>query len=108
VDVALLSLADVLAAFESTLEPANWQRELQAVLALLEAWFSKQGQVVAPTMLLNGDDLQREFGLQPGALIGRLLEELREAQAAGEIYSRAEAVKFVEQYLHRKDNARDL
>jgi len=108
VDVALLSLADVLAAFESTLEPANWQRELQAVLALLEAWFSKQGQVVAPTMLLNGDDLQREFGLQPVALIGRLLEELREAQAAGEIYSRAEAVKFVEQYLHRKDNARDL
>jgi len=41
-------------------------------------------------------------------LIGKLLAELREAQAAGEIYSRPDAVKFVEQYLRKQENVRDL
>lgn len=108
VDVALLSLADLVAAYEDTLDSGKWERELNAALLLLNAWFSRREKVIAPTLLLNGDDLQREFGLEPGALIGKLLAELREAQAAGEIYSRPDAVKFVEQYLRKQENVRDL
>ncbi len=103
VDAVLLSLADMLAAYEDTLEPAKWQRELGAALTLLDAWFSRREQVVEPRMLLDGDDLQHEFGLEPGAIIGELLAQLREAQASGEVYNRAGAVLFVKEILHNKN-----
>jgi len=103
VDAVLLSLADMLAAYEDTLEPAKWQRELGAALTLLDAWFSRREQVVEPRMLLDGDDLQHEFGLEPGAIIGELLAQLREAQASGEVYNRAGAVLFVREILHNKN-----
>lgn len=99
VDVLLLSLADMLAAYENTLEPAKWQRELGAAQALLDAWFSRKQQVVEPRLLLDGDDLQREFGLEPGVLIGEILTQLREAQASGLVYNKTEALHFVEDYL---------
>jgi len=103
VDAVLLSLADMLAAYESTLASANWQRELQAGITLLDAWFSRRQQLVDPKSLLNGDDLQREFHLAPGALIGKLLAQLREAQAGGEVCTRAEALVFVDKCLRNKD-----
>ena len=102
-DAVLLSLADMLAAYEDTLEPAKWQRELRAALALMEAWFTRREQVVEPKLLLDGDDLQREFNLFPGALIGELLAQLREAQASGEVCTRSEALTFLEKYLNTKD-----
>jgi poly(A) polymerase len=42
--------------------------------------------------LLAGDELGRELGISPGPEIGRLLAELAEAQFAGEVTTRAEAL----------------
>jgi len=58
--------------------------------------------VVEPELLLNGNELQREFGLKPDALIGQLLAALREAQASGEVYNKSGALQFVAQYLQNK------
>jgi hypothetical protein len=49
---------------------------------------------VAPPALLNGNDLIQAFNLSPGPEIGRLLEQIREAQASGEIKERAEALAY--------------
>jgi tRNA nucleotidyltransferase/poly(A) polymerase len=45
-----------------------------------------------PRPLIRGDDLARELGLAPGPDLGRLLAELAEAQYAGEVTSREEAL----------------
>ena len=50
---------------------------------LLWAWFDAYGRIVEPPRLLQGHDLLREFDLQPGPRIGRLLAALAEAQARG-------------------------
>ena len=50
-----------------------------------------------------GDDMTREYlverikelGLEPGALLGELLEAVREAQAAGEVSTLEEALAFI-------------
>ena len=49
---------------------------------------------MAPKALLSGHDLLA-MGLQPGRQLGRLLEDLREAQAAGQVRDEDEARRFV-------------
>jgi hypothetical protein len=52
-----------------------------------------------PLKLVNGHDLIERFGLGPGPKIGEVLEAVREAQAAGEVTSREEALAYIEQIL---------
>jgi len=49
--------------------------------------------------ILTGEDLQKEFGLQPGPKIKEILGLMREAQIEGVIKSKEDARKFVEGYL---------
>jgi putative nucleotidyltransferase with HDIG domain len=94
VEVCLLSLADTTAIFGPGLPPERWSRLLEVVRILLLTWWEGPFDVVRPEPLVNGRELISEFGLAPGPLIGRVLEALREAQAAGEINSRIEALKL--------------
>ena len=52
-----------------------------------------------PPKLIDGHDLIDIFGLEPGHKIGELLEAVREAQAAGEITSRDEALAYIKHWL---------
>ncbi len=101
VDVAVLSLADMLAAYEDSLSMEKWVKETAAVGRLLEAWFEKKAEVVQPTRLLNGNALKELFHIKAGPLVGELLEQLREAQAAGEVKDYDEAYIFVREYLSK-------
>ena len=64
----------------------------------------EQQSLSAPPRLLDGHDLIKEFGLQPGPEIGEVLEILQETQAAGEVTTRQEAIDFVKRFF--KDNPR--
>ncbi|MFA5873404.1 MAG: HDIG domain-containing metalloprotein [Anaerolineales bacterium] len=92
VDVCLLTLADMRATYEQTLPQETWAAALDVVRLMLENWFEKPAESIAPTPLVNGDDLMRELNLQPGKIIGELLEAVREAQAMGEVSTREQAL----------------
>jgi acyl transferase domain-containing protein len=49
--------------------------------------------------LVDGNDLINVFGMKPGAKMGLLLEEIKEAQAAGEMTDREAALEYVRKYL---------
>lgn len=102
VDVALLSLADTLATWEESLPESQWQREVGIAIEMLAAWFQQRQSIVAPTKLLDGDDLMHMLGLKGSPLLGELLEMLREAQAAGEIDSREAALDFLRAELQKR------
>ncbi len=97
VDVCLLSMADFLGTYGPTIKQEAWRHHLDVVRSLMESWWEKPQEAVAPPALLTGHDLINVFGLQPGRQVGELLEALREAQAVGEVSSRAEALAFVKQ-----------
>jgi hypothetical protein len=61
----------------------------------------RQEKEIMPVRLLTGEDLIHEFRLRPGRAIGRLLTMIREAQAAGEISTREEALQYVRNELGR-------
>jgi len=97
VDVALLSLADHLATYGPNLQQQRWARRLEVAEMLRTHYFERYEETVAPPPLVTGGDLMAELSLSSGPEIGRLLESLREAQAAGEVSTRDEALALARQ-----------
>jgi poly(A) polymerase len=94
VDVMLLSVADRLATRGRKAEESI-ERHLELVRELLPAALDWREAGGAPAPLLRGDELAGALGIAPGPEVGRLLAVLREAQYAGEVSSRDEALELV-------------
>jgi tRNA nucleotidyltransferase/poly(A) polymerase len=92
IEAILLSLASFLGTHMGPAPPKEWETEVQLARELFTAYFEAYEESVKPQPLLQGGDLIQSFGLKPGPLIGRLLELLEEAQVAGEIQTREEAL----------------
>lgn len=92
VDVVLVNLADHLATYGPNLREERWSRRLEVAELLLHHYFERREETVAPELPVDGRDLMSELELGPGPEIGRVLELLREAVAAGEVETRAEAL----------------
>ena len=99
VDTLYLAMADYLAAKGPELVPEDWGNHARMMAYILEVG-TRQAQHHRPERLVTGQDLMEEFGLEPGPTIGDLLEKINEAQAAGEISSREEALALAEQALN--------
>jgi poly(A) polymerase/tRNA nucleotidyltransferase (CCA-adding enzyme) len=89
-DVLLHELADHMATRGPHLQPDHWQAHVAWVGTMLDAHWGLPEERRAP--LLRGTDLIDVLGLPPGPQIGALLRAIAEAQAAGEIASREEAI----------------
>jgi len=102
VEALLLSLADHLATLKGDMSSPEWQGHLTNTRAILSNYFGEERERIFPPTLLTGNDLQRRFHLEPGPLIGHLLEAVREAQVEGKVRSREEALKLAEEVLLRE------
>ncbi len=99
VDICLLSLADLLGTYQAGLPQDIWLAELDICRALLDSWWEKKDEIVTPIRLLNGEELMEALSLKPGPTVGRLLADIQEAQAAGEIADRQQAIEFARNRL---------
>ena len=104
IDVLFLCLADHLAARGHSLDMAEWQEHTRTVEYVLNKHLEDES-ISLPPKLLDGHDLIKIFGLNPGPEIGELLEALRETQAAGEVTDRQQALDYIKHLLaDRKGN----
>jgi putative nucleotidyltransferase with HDIG domain len=101
VDLILLGLADLRGMCDHTLTQENWVAALDVARILFENYWERREETIAPPRLLDGNDLMRELNLQPGRIIGQLLEAIREGQATGKIESREQAFEFARAELKR-------
>jgi poly(A) polymerase len=101
IDILFLALADYLATHGPELDIEEWQQHNQ-LIGYIMAERLKQEAEVLPAKLLDGHDLMTVFGLRPGRLVGELLAEVREAQAAGELSTREEAIALVRKELEKR------
>jgi len=95
VDVLLHALADHRATYPPDTPDDRWPRLVALVKRMLTDYRERYAERIAPPPLINGHDLLREFGLQPGPHIGEILEAVREAQVGGQVRSREEALALV-------------
>ena len=98
IDTLYLSLADHLATRGPGLLMPQWEFHTQLVAYVLKEHFQRE-KVTLPVKLVDGNDLINVFGMKPSARIGKLLEEIREAQASGELTTREEALDYIRNSL---------
>lgn len=98
IDALYLNLADHLAARGPQLDYATWQEHVETIKYILQKRL-EEASSVAPPKLVDGYDLMNRFNLSPGPRIGELLELVQEAQAAGEVETKEEALALVEKQL---------
>ncbi|HEV7616447.1 MAG TPA: HD domain-containing protein [Solirubrobacterales bacterium] len=100
VDVTLLTVADRLSARGAG--PLASPEMVEAHLALARQMIAaaldwrRDGP---PAPLLDGDELARELGIEPGPQLGKLLAELEAAQYAGEVADRSAALGHARNWL---------
>lgn len=98
--VALISLADHLATLGPQPLSTSWTQHLATVRLLLTGYIRERASILPPR-LLSPEELMRRLSLQPGPLVGQLLESIAEAQAEGRIHSKEEALWLAEEQLEK-------
>lgn len=96
VDVVVHAWCDQLATYGDSMPPDVAGAMESVTGRMLDAYFHAHEHVVSPRALLNGDDVMAHLQIPPGPQVRVLLEAVREAQALGQITTRAEALKFLE------------
>ena len=103
VDLVLLGLADLRGTQGLNLAQETWTAALDIARILLENYWEKPQEIVSPPRLVNGNELMSELGLEPGRMVGQLLEAIREGQATGNVQSREQALALARQYLKNSE-----
>ena len=107
--VALFSLADHIATrgpLFGTPEQQNvsnissWEQHLAAVRLLLTSYIRNRSSIL-PTQIISPEELMRRLNLKPGPLIGKLLDQIAEAQTEGLVHSKEEALWLAEELLDK-------
>jgi poly(A) polymerase len=104
--VALISLADHLAMRGPDPLTVHWEQHRATVRLLLTRYIREREKIIPPR-LVQADELMRRLQLEPGPLVGQLLEAISEAQAEGELRSRYEVIWFAEEKLQQLRSARE-
>ena len=93
-DVIFLALSDYLAVAGPRVDVTEWKMHIEHIKYIIDV-HNKQESEIMPVRLVTGDDLIKEFKLSPGRNLGRLLTMVTEAQAAGEVSTREEALEYI-------------
>jgi poly(A) polymerase len=98
IDILFLALADYLATCGPNLTVEGWQEQCRMINYIL-AEHGEQQERISPVKIIDGHDLIDVFGLSPGPLLGRLLVQVQEARASGELKTKEEALALVRKEL---------
>jgi hypothetical protein len=99
--VAIFSLADHLATLGPQPRLPAWTRHLSVVRLLLTSYIREREKILPPR-LVQADELMSRLKLQPGPILGQLLDMIAEAQAEGTIHSREEAILLAREYVQMR------
>ncbi|MEX0785518.1 MAG: HD domain-containing protein [Dehalococcoidia bacterium] len=92
--ILLLTLADAYSAGGPRIDIGRWRGHV-AYIAHVLSRRDEDETIARPPRLLTGEDVMAELGIGPGPEVGRLLAEVEEAHAGGEVAGRAAALAFV-------------
>jgi putative nucleotidyltransferase with HDIG domain len=99
IPIALISLADHLAMRGPEPLTEIWTRHLSTVVLLLTRYIRERDRVLPPR-ILQADELIKRLHLEPGPIIGELLEAISEAQAEGRILSKEDALWVAQEKMY--------
>ncbi|MDX2136501.1 MAG: hypothetical protein SF123_00275, partial [Chloroflexota bacterium] len=77
----------------------DWIAMVEKARRTLEAWYERHDEIVQPPVLVDGKALMEALDIKPSAVVGRLLEAIREAQVTGQVTTADEALAFARQVM---------
>ncbi len=98
INVALISLADHLSMRGPEPLTAAWERHLATARLLLTSYIRERERIMPPRLILP-EELMHRLKIEPGPIVGQLLEAIAEAQAEGLIHSKDDALWLAEEKL---------
>ena len=101
IDILFLALADYLATHGPELDIEEWNQHNVLINYILSEHVKQESEIL-PVKLIDGHDLMAIFDLKQGRLVGELLAVVREAQVAGELSTREEAIELVRKQLEER------
>jgi tRNA nucleotidyltransferase/poly(A) polymerase len=96
VAAVLLNLACFLACHKPSPVQKEWDEKLDTARSVLDLAFEEEPQPV-----IRGNELAQELGIEPGPILGELLEAIREGQMMGEVADRDSALAIAAQRLKK-------
>jgi putative nucleotidyltransferase with HDIG domain len=109
-DTLVLSLADaytteatVIKRNKQNIYPVDSGKHLKAVRDIINRYYTRPQQIV-PHNLLNGSEIMSRFRLAPGPLIGKLINELKEAQAQKLVTTKPQAYSYLKNIIDKAPN----
>lgn len=98
-DTLYLNMADFLSARGPDLTRDQMAEGCKVIHHILDVGMNMEERTEPPRLLLDGNDIIREFRLSPGPIIGRVLSAVAEAEAVGEVNTTEEAMRLATKYL---------
>jgi putative nucleotidyltransferase with HDIG domain len=98
VSTLLVSLADQRATRGPLTTRASRLNHEKLVALLLREYFRAK-KIKPRPRLINGDDLIKEFKLEPSPLFGKILREVEESRAIGKIKTREQALRLARRFV---------
>ena len=109
-DTLVLSLADaytteatVIKRNKQNIYPVDSAKHLKAVREIINRYYTRPQQIT-PLNLLNGNEIISRFKLAPGPLIGKLINELKEAQAQKLVKTKPQAYSYLKNIIDKDPN----
>ena len=96
-ELLMLIYADIMATVPPSGRPdfSSYNALKKRIVKLTRGAENKIRQAKLPKELLDGNEVMKILNIKPGAEIGRIKEQLREAQLSGEIKTKKEAEKML-------------
>ena len=103
-DIGIIKLSQFLSIYQGSELGEDLGKWVSILDILFDNWWEKQDETIHPPRFINGNDLEMHLGINPGPVMGVALSDLEEAQAAGEVHNREEAISFINNWkiLHEK------
>jgi tRNA nucleotidyltransferase/poly(A) polymerase len=95
----LLTLADAAGATGSRLQPERWRGHVAYMSHVLSEGLAQVEEQETQPKLIDGRELMQALDLPQGPEVGRLLDAIEEARAAGEVASREDALILAQRLI---------
>lgn len=95
IDVILLAKADRLSARGEEITEEVVEKNLDALTKLLEFYLKAREALKPVPKLLSGNEIMKMLDIKPSPQLGEIIKQLKEAQLAGDVITKEDAINFV-------------
>ena len=98
IDNIILARADRLSARGVDVTDTMIKNNIEGLEKLLNFYLAKRETLTPLPKLLDGKEIMELKNIKPSPLLGEIIRNLQEAQVNGDVMTRSDAIKFVENY----------